>query len=211
MLEQFQKIVNLKNQPSKQGSLDLPKKRKTRQMKQKSNGNNETVQARAIEEMFGGSDDGDGRNNLHKITQAGKNYDALFLRIGAGILALIVVIAIFTFFSQKDKKPVVVSEEKKANWSAIILVNGEVYYGLVDDVNKNPVAIASVYYDYDQVGGKIEAEAEKASSSLRLVKKGKESHGPDGSMTIYQAQIKYIEKLKDDSKVLKAILDHENQ
>ncbi|MCG2695766.1 hypothetical protein L6248_02445 [Candidatus Parcubacteria bacterium] len=208
MLEQFQKIVNLKDQSNKQAAFVLPKNGKARRPEKFLTGNNETVQAKAIEWMFRDRE-GDGENSLHKIIRAGKNYDALLWRIGAVILGLIVIIILFSVFCHRGKKPVVVSEEKKAMWSAIVLVNGEVYYGLIADKDKNPVEIANVYYDYDQASNKATTTDNKEAGSLRLVKRGKESYGPDGSMTIYQTQVKYIEILKEDSKVLKAILDHE--
>jgi len=210
MLEQFQKIVNLKDQVNKQGDLALPKTPKARRPEKFATGNNETVQAKAIEWMFCDKENGS-ENSLHQIIRAGKNYDYILWRAGAGITAVIIMILLFSAFSHRDNKKETVVEEKKAVWSAVILTNGEVYYGLIADDNKNPVEVANVYYDYDQAINKKVIDENKDAGSLRLVKRGKESYGPDGSMIIYQAQIKYIETLKEDSKVLKAILDHENQ
>jgi len=208
MLEKFHKVVNLKNQPNKPDGFSLPRERKVRRVRKKKSGNSETAQAQAIEEMFA-DESNDGENSLHKIIRAGKSYDVLLLRIGAGVLALIFVVILFNFFSRENEKPVIEQVETKASWSAVVLTSGEVYYGLIADKNKNPVEIANVYYDYDKSADKSGDDQNKASGNLRLVKRGKESYGPDGSMTIYQAQIKYIETLKEDSKVLKAILDHE--
>ena len=49
------------------------------------------------------------------------------------------------------------------------------------------------------------------ASGLRLVKRGKEAQGGDGSMAVVRAHVVSLEPLADDSKVLKAILDYEQQ
>jgi hypothetical protein len=69
--------------------------------------------------------------------------------------------------------------------------------------------IENVYYDYDQLNPAAKEEERSDTSSLRLVKRGKETHGPVGTMNIVRAQIVYMEPLANDSKVLKAILDYE--
>jgi hypothetical protein len=86
-------------------------------------------------------------------------------------------------------------------------VNDQTYYGQVEDKASDPVVVKNVYYNYDQLNK--EAEPADASGNLRLVKRGKEAHGPDGSMEIIRGQVIFIEPLKEDSKVLKAILDYE--
>jgi len=50
-----------------------------------------------------------------------------------------------------------------------------------------------------------------AAGNLRLVKKGKETYGPSGVMEVVRSNVVYMDILKEDSKVLKAILDYENK
>ena len=93
------------------------------------------------------------------------------------------------------------------NWYAVKLINKEVYYGQVYDVSADPVIIKNVYYNYEQINNKGGDASE--TDNIRLVKRGKETHGPSGIMDIIRSQIIYMEELKDDSKVLKAILEYE--
>ena len=66
--------------------------------------------------------------------------------------------------------------------------------------------IENVYYNYDQQKGTKTIEE---TGSLRLVKRGQETHGPEGIMNIVRLQVLYMEPLKKDSKVLEAILNYE--
>ncbi|PLX21604.1 hypothetical protein C0584_02215 [Candidatus Parcubacteria bacterium] len=102
-----------------------------------------------------------------------------------------------------DKMTATQYEEK---WYSIKLENDETFYGLVGDISADPVVVRNVYYNYDQEkdGGQNE------SGNLRLVKRGKETHGPDGSINIIRSQIQYLEPLAAESKVLKAIEANEN-
>jgi hypothetical protein len=55
----------------------------------------------------------------------------------------------------------------------------------------------------------VAGEDKKENANLRLVKRGKEVHGPDGTLSVVRAQVVYMEPMKEDSKVLKAILEYE--
>jgi len=97
--------------------------------------------------------------------------------------------------------------ENDGQWYAVRLVSDEVYYGQVADLKADPVVLKNVYYNYDQ--NKQVKDAADETGNLRLIKRGNETHGPDGSMDIIRSQIKFIEPLSKNSKVLKAILDYE--
>ncbi len=137
-------------------------------------------------------------------------------------LAILIVGASVYFLFYRSKGAAV--NPKARAWYAIKLVDGEIFYGQVFDVKADPVVIANVYYDYDQAKqntiSKSSAETGPPAGpprlgeagetgNLRLVKRGKETHGPDGSMNVVRAQVLYLEPLKADSKVLKAILEYE--
>jgi len=94
-----------------------------------------------------------------------------------------------------------------SSWYAVKLVNGEVFYGQIVDTKADPVVMVNVYYNYDQ--DKDNKKEITETSSLRLVKRGKETHGPAGTMDIVRSHVLFMEPLKDDSKVLKAILEYE--
>ena len=97
--------------------------------------------------------------------------------------------------------------EVKIDWYTVKLINDETYYGQISDLSSDPVVINNVYYNYDQADG--EKGGTEEASNIRLVKRGKETHGPSGVMNIVRGQVIYMEPLNEDSKVLKAILEYE--
>ena len=122
------------------------------------------------------------------------------------ILAILAVgVAVYFLFFTKSAA----IDLKAKDWYAIKLVNGEIFYGQVADVKADPVAIDNVYYNYDQAKEKDASKAAPETGNLRLVKRGKETHGPVGSMNVVRTQVLYFEALNADSKVLKAILEYE--
>jgi len=142
--------------------------------------------------------------------------EAMIKRILLGVGALLVVIAIFYLVGRKGKQPPVetknntnpvVVETQDFKWYAVKLANNEVYYGQISDLKSDPVVVTNVYYDYDM---KNAASGEKTEEgSLRLVKRGKETHEPTGTMDVVRSQVLFMEPLKDDSKVLQAIKEYE--
>src|SRR3989339_459838 len=96
----------------------------------------------------------------------------------------------------------------------ILLIGLFAYFLFLTDKNKrntgaDPVVVEKVYYDYDQLNGKDVSGGEGETGNLRLVKRGKETHGPEGTMNIVRSQVLFMEPLKEESKVLKAILNYE--
>lgn len=168
--------------------------------------------AKRLEEIYGEED------NLKKINKPKSlqinetmlKYIVLFLAV------LIVAGGVYAVFFRKSEKPVETANEAK--WYKVKLVDGETYYGQIKDIAADPVVIEKVYYDYDQVkksdaaaGDKtaVEQTSGETAGNLRLVKRGKETYGPSGTMNIVRAQVVYMEPLAEDSKVLRAILEYE--
>ncbi len=120
------------------------------------------------------------------------------------ILAIIVLgLSLYFIFFRGNRTGKVSTE----NWYAVKLVDQSIYYGQIKNTTADPVIVENVYYDYDQAKG--EKKNVEAAGNLRLVKRGQEAHGPSGTMDIVRAQILFMEPLKSDSKVLKAILEYE--
>ncbi len=125
--------------------------------------------------------------------------------IALGVILVGAVLYGFIFRKNNNQAPTALNNE--AAWYAVKLINNETYYGQITDVAADPVVISNVYYDYDQLGK--DANAKTDTNNLRLVKRGKEAYGPEGTMDIVRSQVVYMEPLSQDSKVLKAILDYE--
>jgi hypothetical protein len=103
------------------------------------------------------------------------------------LIVFVLFLAYYSFFRDTgtSNQEMVSMEEK---WYSVELVNGEVFYGLVSDVSGDPFVVRNVYYNYDQ-----EKEGEDAGNgNLRLVKRGKETYGPDGDINIIRSQVHII-------------------
>lgn len=194
MSDNFQQTVDLRGKMERQRKTAPPKA------------------ATPLEKIYQEEDEVRPRADLKKISQPRikEPHEGLIKTI-VFILAILVVGATvyFLFFRTKS----VAVDPKAKDWYAIKLVDGEIFYGQVQDVKADPVVIENVYYNYDQAkesgATKDQSKVVEETGNLRLVKRGKETHGPDGSMNVIRAQVLYMEALKSDSKVLQAILQYE--
>ena len=123
----------------------------------------------------------------------------IVILLAVGLIGFVVY---FLFFNQNK----VASNMDNINWYSVKLVDGEIFYGQIEDITSDPIVIKNAYYNYDQQKNNNEVNK---SNSLRLVKRGQETHGPNGTLNVVRMQILYMEPLKDDSKVLNAILNYE--
>lgn len=100
--------------------------------------------------------------------------------------------------------------KQKAEYQAVFLTNGQVYFGKLSDVNSDYVTLTDIYYLQQlneplQAGGQIQGQQQKKSPDFFLVKLGNELHGPVDVMHISRAQLLFYEDLKANGKVLQAI------
>ncbi|MEA3398630.1 MAG: hypothetical protein U9R06_02710 [Patescibacteria group bacterium] len=162
--------------------------------------------AKTIDEVFNEAEAVD----YKKINQpiARENNKAIYKQVIIILsLALAGMIVYNLFFAGSVEPSPDAGADSKPVWYAVKLLDNEIYYGQISDIASDPIVVNNVYYDYDQLG-KDENKKEE-STNLRLVKRGKETHGPEGTMNIVRSQVIYMEPLKEDSKVLKAILNYE--
>jgi hypothetical protein len=95
-------------------------------------------------------------------------------------------------------------------YQAVFLDNGQVYFGKLDDVNRDYVQLTDIYYlqveQQVQPDQTVEGDtATPAQSNISLAKLGNELHGPDDEMFILRSKIVFWENLKDDGQVVTAI------
>jgi hypothetical protein len=170
------------------------------------------TKAEGIDEIY----EDDGRHgeldNLQKISRpaAKRVNSSLYRRIVIVLAAIIALSAVYWLvFRHAPDGGTETKTFLAPKWYMVKLINGETYYGQITNVSADPVVLDTVYYNYDQLNP--DQPKTEDGGNLKLVKRGKETHGPDGTMDIVRAQVVYMEPLKDDSKVLKAILDNENK
>lgn len=203
MSNNFKQTLNLREQAEKSHS-PLSRETMARRKKQAM-----PSKAKQIERVYNNGGEEKTRKELQQISQPkpAKVNESIFKRIVIVLASVLVVVIAIWFF--RDFRGDNVTEEPA--WYTIKLINNEVYYGQVSDLSADPVVVSNVYYHYDQINAESGSGDEEVneSGSLRLVKRGKETHGPSGTMNIIRAQVVYLEPLDNNSKVLQAILDYE--
>jgi hypothetical protein len=84
----------------------------------------------------------------------------------------------------------------KTEYQAVLLGDGQVYYGKVDKIEKDFLILSDVYY--------FQRTPVSEGGQALLVKRGREAHGPDVSY-INTKFIVMVEPVKPDSQLAKAI------
>lgn len=99
---------------------------------------------------------------------------------------------------------------------AVFLTNGQVYFGHLDAFGTANPTLNEIYYLQlrrplqEQKKEEGEGQTPQEQPELTLVKLGNELHGPVDKMTINKDHILFVEELKEDSKVVKAIEEYRN-
>jgi len=166
-------------------------------------------QVKEIDEVFQETEEK--FNSLKKIEKPEIKEDKsiIFKQLIILFFLAIFIFGVYKIFFKSTNSPSA-QEQQTERWYMVKLNDGEVFYGQISDTAADPVIIRNVYYDYDQLKGE-DSKKENTGGNLRLVKRGKETYGPDGTIHIVRDQILYMEPLRDDSKVLKAILEYEGR
>lgn len=142
-----------------------------------------------------------------------KHHPTLFLTLIVMIVASVVFGFSIAFSSLVKRKnltfPNIISPNK---YYAVFLSNGQVYFGHLNKyyTSKNPV-LYDIYYL--QAGQELQAAEKKEGEAgqFNLVKLGQELHGPEDVMVLNKDQILFVEQLKDDGQVVKAVTEHKKE
>jgi hypothetical protein len=102
-------------------------------------------------------------------------------------------------------------EAKASGYSAVFLSNNQVYFGKLEDVSSEYPKLKDVYYLRVERPLQPPPATESAQPDLSLVKLGSELHGPVDEIKFNKQQILFIEELKSDGRVVKAIEEHKNR
>lgn len=204
-MDNFQKTVNLKDKAEKERQRMLYGEPEKIEKKIKS-------KAEGIDEVYRPTINVNvnNDNDLRQISkpEINNDYSPVYKKVAFAVAIILFLVAgYFLFFRGGNGKTP--ENNQGENWYSVKLQNGEVYYGQIIDTKSDPVVIKNVYYDYDLIN-KTENK-DQTTGSLRLVKKGKETYGPAGVMEVVRSNVLYMDQLKSDSKVLRAILDYENK
>jgi len=124
----------------------------------------------------------------------------------SGCLVIAVVALIIMYFAGVFKSYDL--DESKGEWQAIFLTNGEVYFGKVARVNKEVVMMQNIFYLQNKEALQQGALTKTQTGDVALIKLGNELHGPMDEMRVNRNQVLFIEDMKAESKIVKAIMDY---
>ncbi len=114
------------------------------------------------------------------------------------ILLAVLIWGGYALFANKD------AEYKPQGRQAVFLTNGQVYFGVVQAKSDQEVILTDIYYLQSDRGVNTGANLE-TQQDIKLIKLGNELHGPEDYMELNRDHVLFIENLKEDSKVVKAI------
>jgi hypothetical protein len=127
------------------------------------------------------------------------------------VVALIVVsVVVLGWFSNKAYAAVRAdSAVKAAQYQAVFLTNGQVYFGKYSAIDNTYVKLTDIYYlqvqQTVQPGSSSSSSSSNANQQVSLAKLGGELHGPEDQMYINRDQVLFWENLKNSGKVVQAI------
>lgn len=94
---------------------------------------------------------------------------------------------------------------KDAEWQAVFLTNGQVYFGKFSAGTGKYATLKNIYYLQVQKAVQPADQSQAQDQKVTLVKLGNELHAPVDEMKINRDQILFYENLKKDGKVVQAI------
>lgn len=120
------------------------------------------------------------------------------------ILLVVVGLAVLGFWLVQEKlftsnQANVLSALPDDQYSAVFLLNGQVYFGKMVSNNEKEIVLKEVYYL--QASTASQGEEKKYD----LIKLGTEVHGPTSEIFITRSNVLFYEILRSDSEVLKSI------
>jgi hypothetical protein len=114
-----------------------------------------------------------------------------------------------SLFGEENAAPVSGMTYNKDSYYAIFLSNGQVYFGKVTKTDLKYTTIEDIYYlQVSNPLQQVPPTGEQQQSQLSLVKLGQELHSPNDFMQVNNDHIIFVEELKNEGKVVEAIINY---
>jgi len=120
------------------------------------------------------------------------------------IVFLLLILGVGAWYWQSQNGTSQMGQIASGEYQAVFLDNGQVYFGKLDQSDEDFFVLTNVFYLQSGV-------AVTETASLSLTKLGAEAHGPEDRMKINVDHILFIEDMKSDSKVVKAIQQYQTK
>jgi hypothetical protein len=126
----------------------------------------------------------------------------------AGMVIIILAIIVY-MFTYRSNNPSITTAIKTDQYQAVFLnsSDGQVYFGKLAVFNTNFYKLTDIYYVRVQT-----VQPDKNSQpqqNISLAKLGNEIHGPEDVMYINKNNVMFLENLKEDGQVVKAIREYQ--
>jgi hypothetical protein len=101
-----------------------------------------------------------------------------------------------------------------SRYQAVFLSNGQVYFGKLENVNKDYMRLKDIYYLQSQQSatdvGNSDNPQDSTDGNVQLIKLGEEIHGPEDEMIVSKEHLLFFENLRQDGNVTRSINQHKN-
>ncbi|CAN5146847.1 hypothetical protein BH11PAT4_BH11PAT4_7060 [soil metagenome] len=94
-----------------------------------------------------------------------------------------------------------------SDYTSVFLANGQVYFGKLYQETGESLDLRDIYYLKGETTTDTKQTQQTGNAPFSLVKLGEELHGPNDRMRINRQQVLFVESLKKDSSVVKAIIE----
>lgn len=145
----------------------------------------------------------------HHQPKRQKSANRLLLAIVIG--AVIAVLGLATWLLASMNSAASAPGVDANKYQAVFLNNGQVYFGKLVQVNDQYLKLTKVFYIQDSTTDATSTEKsddQTTTGDKKLIKLGKEVHGPEDAMIINRDQVTMYENLKSDSEVTKLITQY---
>lgn len=149
------------------------------------------------------SDAGDGSSSKKHKGPKGMLKWAMAVMVVSVALLISAVMAFVVFGGSPSEKDLI----KTDKYQAVFLndQNGQVYFGKLAVVNSKFYRLTDIFYVRVE---QVQPDTGEAAQNISLAKLGSELHGPEDEMFISKDKVLFWENLKNDGKVVTAIVDY---
>jgi len=132
-----------------------------------------------------------------------------------GLIIIMVIAVLLAYWIRQGLSKGIILREPQGEYQAVFLTNDQIYFGHIINQNQEEIILSDIYYFTTLRALQYNGESKTSTDTLNttsdtfsLLKLGSELHEPKDEMRINRNHVLFIEDLKEDSKVIKAIKEY---